>query len=119
MKYDPDVALQILRAIEEYPKDELKPETYLLGEIDKELYYFHCRLLKEAGFITIYRLRTEGGNCYWPRELSWPGVQFLEQFRNDSLWQRAKAEARSRGVGMALNTLFQLGAKLAQAQINL
>lgn len=68
MKFNPDVALQIFRAMEEYPKDELEPETYLLYEVDEELYSFHCRLLKEASFITIYRLRTVDWN--FPNHIS-------------------------------------------------
>ena len=42
------------------------------------------------------------------------GVQFLEQFRNDSMWQRAKDVASEKGVGMALDTLLQIGKVLAE-----
>ncbi len=117
MKYDPDIALQILRAMEDYPKDELEPQTYLLDGIDEELYYFHCRLLEEAGFITVYSAKTEGLNYYWPRQISLPGARFLEQFRSDSLWQRAKDEATSKGVGMALDTLYRIGKMLMEGQL--
>ena len=100
--------------MEDYPKDELPIQTMLLNESDEELYYFHCRLLAEAGYISVYSVKTQGLNYYWPREISWPGVKFLEQFRNDSLWQRAKDEAARRGVGMALDTLYQIGKRLAE-----
>lgn len=117
MKYDPDIALQILKAMEDYPKDELPIQTMLLNEADEELYYFHCRLLAEAGYISVYSVKTGGLNYYWPREIRLNGVQFLERFRDDSLWQRAKNEATKLGVGMALNTLYQVGTKMAEKLI--
>ena len=112
MKYNPDIALTILRRIEEYPSDEVPMKTNLLEEEDEETYYFHCRLLSEAGFIAVYEVRTQGPNYYWPRQVSWPGVQFLQMFNDDTLWQRAKGEAISKGVGMALDTLMKIGVKL-------
>ena len=109
MKYSPDLALRILRAMEDHPSDELESQTYLLGDVDEEVYYFHCRLLDEAGYISTYSVKTGGLNYYWPREIKWNGVQFLELFRNDSLWQRAKDEATRKGVGLSLDTLFTVG----------
>ena len=111
MKYNPDIALQILKAVEEHPEDDLRPKMILLPEIDENLYYFHSRLLSEAGYIRVYKLENRG--YYWPRQITWDGVQFLEQFRNDSLWQRAKDVASEKGVGMALDTLLQIGKVLA------
>ena len=114
MKYDPDIALQILKAIEAHDRAELPMKTYLLPELDIEKYYYHCRLLSEAGYISAYRVGTSGPiTHYWPRELKWDGVQFLQMFKNETLWQRAKNEATSKGVGTALETLMEVGANIA------
>ena len=112
MQYNPDTALQILRAMEAHDEDELPMKTTLLPNLNDEIYYFHCRLLSEAGFIAVYEVRTQGLNYYWPRQISWPGVQFLQMFNNETLWERAKGEAISKGVGMALDTLMTIGVKL-------
>ena len=113
MKYDPDVARQILKAMEAHNDDEIPFRTNLLPDLDDAKYYFHCRLLSEAGFISIYKMRLQGGsNYYWPRELKWAGVQFIEMFKDETLWQRTKSEAAAKGVGVALETLTQIGTNL-------
>ena len=117
MKYNPDIALTILRRIEEYPSDEVPMKTNLLEEQDEETYYFHCRLLSEAGFISVYEVRTQGLDYYWPRQISWPGVQFLQMFDDQTLWERVKGEAISKGVGMALDTLMMIGVNLVKKTV--
>ncbi len=106
MKYNPDIALQILKAVEEYPEDEIPARKVLLPKVGEDSYSFHSRLLAEAGYISVYSISTTINR---PRQIKWLGVQFLEQFRDDSLWQRTKDEATRRGVGMALDTLFRIG----------
>ena len=118
MKFDPDVALAILRGIEEYPSDELPMKTNLLSELDEETYYFHCRLLSEAGFIAVYIVRTQRLNYYWPRQMSWPGVQFLQMFNDDSFWQKTKREAQDKGLGLSLDVLTNVGLKLVEQLIS-
>ena len=112
MRFDPDIALKIMRAMEDYPKDEIPRGKLEISEVDDDLYYFHCRVLEEAGYITVYASPSHG--LYWPRQIKWPGVQFLAQFRDDSLWQRTKEVATQRGVGLALDTLFKVGKNLIE-----
>ena len=116
MKFDPDIALKILKAIEDYPEDTIpiNPWRPLVPDADKNVYSFHCRLLSDAGYIEAHDLSSRDGSYYCPRRMRWNGVQFLEQFRNDSLWQRAKDVASEKGVGMALDTLLQIGKMLAE-----
>ena len=111
MKFDPDIALKIMRAMEDYPEDEIPRGKLELPEVDDDLYYFHCRLLEEAGYITVYASPSHG--YYVPRQSKWPGVQFLAQFRDDSLWQRAKDVASEKGVGITLDILLLIGKQLA------
>ena len=111
MKFDPDIALKIMRAMEDYPEDEIPRGKLEISDVDDDLCHFHCRLLEEAGYITVYASPSHG--LYWPRQIKWPGAQFLAQFPNDSLWQRAKDVASEKGVGMALDTLLQIGKMLA------
>ena len=115
MKFNPDTALQIMRGIEDHPEDTI-PITLLplIPDMKKEVYSHHCRLLSDAGYIEVYDLSSHDGFYYCPKRINWLGVQFLEQFRNDSLWQRAKDEAANRGVGMALDTLLRIGKMLAE-----
>ena len=112
LKYDPDVARQILNAMEFRDEDELPNQTMLLPELDDTSYYFHCRLLSEAGYISVYELRMMKAKYYWPRELKWAGVQFLERFKDETLWQSTKKEATEKGVGMGLDTLMEVGTHL-------
>ena len=115
MKFNPDTALQIMRAIEDYPKDTIQISgSPLIPDMDRGVYSYHCRLLGDAGYIEVYDLSSHDGDYYCPCRIRWLGIQFLEQFRNDSLWQRAKDVASEKGVGMALDTLLQIGKLLAE-----
>ena len=119
MKYDPDIARRILKAMETHESAELPRETNLLPDLDVAVYFFHCRLLEEADYISTYTMRMQGGvGQFWPRELKWPGVQFLQMFNDESLWQRAKSEATEKSVGMALDVLANIGTKLVQQFIS-
>ena len=112
MRYDPDIALAILKAVEDYPEDEIPAKTALLPELDEGTYHFHCRLLAEAEYISVYAIAS--ASRYRPRQLKWPGVQFLELFRNKPLLQRTIDIAHEKGVGMALETLFRIGTQLGE-----
>ena len=119
MKFDPDIALQILKAIEDFPRDTipLVPWRPLAPDLDKNVYSFHCRMLEDAGYIEAYEISSRAGYYYCPRRMRWNGVLFLEQFRNESLWRRAKDVASEKGVGMAIDTLHLIGKQLAEELI--
>ena len=113
MRYDPDIALQILKAMESHESAELPRGTSLFPDLDAEVYFFHCRLLEEADYISTYKIRFQGGvGQFWPREVKWAGVQFLQMFEDESFWQRTKREATSKGANMALDVLMKVGADL-------
>ena len=113
MRYAPDIALQILKAMESHESAELPRGTSLFPDLDAEVYFFHCRLLEEADYISTYKIRFQGGvGQFWPTEVKYAGVQFLQMFEDESLWHRAKSEASSKGIGMALDTLKDVGASI-------
>ena len=113
MRYDPDIALQILRTMEAHDQDELPMKTMLLPDLDDGVYYYHCRLLSEARYITVYKLPTSGPNFYWPRQMTWDGVQFLQMFKDETFWNRTKEEAIKKGIGTTMDILMKIGAGLA------
>ena len=118
MRYDPDIARQILKAMESHESAELLFGTNLLPNLDVDVYFFHCRLLEEANYISTFKIRFQGGvGQFWPRELKWPGVQFLEMFKEENLWQRTKGEATEKGIGLALETLKEVGTSLITGTI--
>ena len=118
MKYDPDIALQILKAMEAHGQDELQPKAMLLPDLDDGVYYFHCRLLYEAGYIIVYEVPTSGSNFCWPRQMTWSGVQFLQMFTDETFWNRTKEEASRRGLGIAMDILMKIGTELAAKMIS-
>lgn len=115
MRFNPDTALQIMRAIEDYPEDAIPiSKSPLIPDMDSKEYSYHCRLLGDAGYIDICDLSSHDGFYYCPTGIRWLGVQFLEQFRSDSLWQRAKDVASEKGVGLTLDILLRIGKQLAE-----
>ena len=118
MQYSPDIALQILKAMESHDQDKLPMGANLLPDLDDEVYYFHCRLLSEAGYITVYEIPTQELNFYWPKQMTWGGVQFLQMFKDETFWNSTKEEARSKGLGTAMDILTKIGTELAVKMIS-
>ncbi len=48
LKNDPDVAREILEAMEAHEKDELPMKTSLVPNLNNRIYYFHCRLFSRS-----------------------------------------------------------------------
>ena len=116
MQFNPDTARKIMMAIEEYPHDRIT-EPLDIPSVDDETYSFHCRLLADAGFIEALNYGDMRGDFYSPSRITYKGILFLETFRNQSFWEKAKSTAKDRGVGFALDTLLEVGLKIIQQTI--
>ena len=119
MKRDMDLARDILFAIE---KDEGDPlgwiDLELPGRSEKEVAY-HVMLLEEAGLVEALDLSSKDGFEYKPKRLTWEGHEFLDAARNDTLWERAKAEALRQTGGVSFDVLKELLLHLAKQALGL
>ena len=102
-----------MMAVEKYP-DDLITEPLDIPDIDDAEYSFHCRLLADAGFIEALNYGDMQGDFYSPTRITYRGVQFLETFRNQTFWEKAKNIAQDKAVGFAMDTLLDIGLKLVK-----
>ena len=108
---DMDVVLEVLRWAEKggFPKDAPARDELTLA--------VHVRMMIEAelieGVADYSRLPGRdafGAIVFTVQKLRWKGAEFLEATKNDAIWQRVKAEAKSRSIPM----LFDLAGSLAR-----
>jgi hypothetical protein len=59
----------------------------------------------------------DSGICWEPVRLKWAGHEFLEAARNDSLWERGKAEIREKGLGTVFSILKDVLIKLMTQEL--
>ena len=91
MKRDMDLAREILLKIEESPEAtgvggiDLKIE----GRSHEEVAY-HVMLLHQAGLIEALDLSDGEGIDWTPSCLTWDGHEFLDAYRQDTFWNKAK-----------------------------
>ena len=112
MRLDPDLIKKILTALEETDKDD--PNEYLssLNKIEGYSYeglIYHIRQLIEGGYIDGEVIDSLGriGSGLFIRRLTWKGHDFVENSRNDTIWNKAKTTILSRVGGIPLDVLSE------------
>jgi hypothetical protein len=105
MKRDMDLIRDLLLRIEaretvKFGRVELPYEDYAEEQI-----YYHVRLLHEAGYIHAANLSTGTAFCWEPVDLTWQGHEFLDNARDEEIWNRAKAIVRDAGGAVSFDIL--------------
>lgn len=117
MRLDPDLIRGILTAMEETETDD--PTAYIISinKIDgysDEAMIYHIRQLIDAGFIdgeVIDSIGKQGAGLNI-RRLTWAGHEFVENSRNDTLWNKAKNTVISKSGGISIDLLSEVLKKL-------
>jgi repressor of nif and glnA expression len=108
VKRDMDLAREILKAIEESPE----ASGYALVDIkipdrsEREISY-HVMLLNEAGLVEALDLSDTGGIEWGAQRLAWAGHEFLDAYRRDTLWNKAKAVVMEKTGSLSFEALKQ------------
>src|SRR5262245_59873598 len=114
MKRDMDLIRQILIQVEQ--SEETAGSGYLEVAIEnrseKEVQY-HIRQLLEANLIETQEVAGIGTLDYWPTRLTWTGHEFLDAFRNDTNWQKAKKFVLEKTGALTFEALKQVAIHLA------
>src|ERR1017187_5738286 len=96
MKRDMELCRTILEQIEDkFPNYAATVE--IEGRTEEEIAY-HVILLAEAGFIEAdIHLNDLGIPWATPKRMKWPGHEFLDAIRNDSVWKQVKETVKEKG----------------------
>lgn len=106
MKREMDLIRALLFAVED---DSFKPgmEIVLVGFTEEQI-DFHSYLLVDAGLALGASAQTRGTPykhsliC-----LTWAGADFLDDARNDSVWNKVKQAAKEKGTAFGFDVLKQ------------
>jgi hypothetical protein len=104
MKFDPDLARQILIDLEEAPflpaYSDIELEGYSVEQIS-----YHIMLLAKEGYVDAKDASTFGGSKWKVKALTLSGHKFLDQIRNDTFWAKVKSTAKTQGLQLTLSSI--------------
>ncbi|PPQ47836.1 hypothetical protein C5G87_17125 [Paenibacillus peoriae] len=72
-------------------------------DVEDDAFYYHVRLLDEAGYLTSFSSPTSFGDNvekHFPFSLTWEGHEFLDSIRDKSSWEKLK-----KSLGKNLSTI--------------
>ena len=116
MKRDMDlIRLSLLKIEEEYSSTaiyDLQIDGY-----DMETIAYHCKLLKEAEFISDYAAEYGDGEIcsFGVSSLTWEGHEYLEKIRDNSTWKKVKDTISQKGLPLAIETIKTVSTALITA----
>lgn len=108
MKRDMDLVRTILLAVESCEDPWGLREVKIEGQ-SHDVVQHHLMLLVEAGLISGSVSKTTGGINVYSARLTWPGHEFLDAARSDTIWNRAKTQVKDKvgtaGLGLLIDVL--------------
>lgn len=122
MRFDPDLARQIMLQIEATPANRTPADVVIEGSSEDEIFE-HIELLRDDGYIEAKIHRSGMGNAriytIFLERLTRDGHEFLAAARNDTLWKRAKDRVTTSGGAMTLGILRGVLTDLAKRAVGL
>ncbi|MFU2204328.1 DUF2513 domain-containing protein [Streptococcus hyovaginalis] len=124
MKFDPEIARDILLDVEELHQapNQLVFSTFekfvRANKYDLNINIYHCDKLEEAGYLN-WRPKYASNKFYlgFINGLSYDGHQFLDSVRDPKIWRETKVRANKLGV-FTLNVLAQIALNVISDRIN-
>ena len=116
MKFDKDLAREILLAIE---ADESDPNTWVELDIPSHAHLEvaeHVHLLAEAGFIEADAVSSMDGYDWKAKRLTYTGHEFLATVRDSDTWRLTKASAVKAG-SLSVQMLFSIATAVAKQKL--
>jgi hypothetical protein len=109
MQRDWDVVRKILLKLEEIGNTTSHLEPNQVNGYDPELVSYHMQLLSEAGLIKAKCNRAMGAplQCV-ALSMTWRGHEFLDQVRQDTVWNMVKGTAREKGLDLSLDVVVSI-----------
>ncbi len=112
MKRDMDLARRILLEVEKVP-DPMRPIDLAIEGYESVDVSYHVQLLHEAGLLVATDFTSNSGYKWSPRRLTWAGHEFLDAARDDTLWNKVKAQVKDKLASVSFDMLKALLVKAA------
>jgi hypothetical protein len=106
MKRDMEVIRKVLLAIEEQYVD-VAIYNLKVDDLDMKIIAYHCKLLYDAEYISDYKAQFAENEIYafGVGSLTWEGHEFLDQIRNDTIWDKTKETITKNGLPMVIDVV--------------
>ena len=108
MEFRPELMRAILLHIEAVPAGEVFNGVFTLEGYERIDVHAHAQLLVEDGWFTDARFnRGHMGfpNAFLIRDLSMKGHEFLANARNNTVWSKVLAKAKTEGTSVSVSVL--------------
>lgn len=113
MKRDMDLIRSILLAIEESDASNLESAFEAL-DCSNEVFQYHLGLLIDAGLIRAHEVSHMTGTDYTPTGLTWEGHEFLDDVRDESVWNKTKEVVRSQSGTVSVAILQEVAKEVVK-----
>ena len=108
MRRDWDVVRKILFKLEELGNVTSFLRHDQVNGYDPELVAYHMQLLNEAGLIKAHCTLTMTGLQCAAQTMTWSGHEFLDQIRQDTVWNKVKTGAREKGLDLSFGVIVKI-----------
>ena len=119
MKRDMDLIRDILLYIEKSSDPDGVSGIEISGYNSHEITY-HVNLLIQAGLITADVQTFSGGHIRISfAQLTWPGHEFLNATRDNTVWKKVKGEISEKGGSFTFDIVKALATEILSGRLNL
>jgi hypothetical protein len=118
MKRDMDLAKLILEQVEEKSKG-IGTVVLNIPDYSPDEVSYHVKILCDGGFLEATNASTMHGLDWVPKSLTWPGHEFLDAIRNDSVWKKVKEKVKEYGGKLSFAIIKNLAIKFAAEGVGL
>ncbi|MFK7678742.1 DUF2513 domain-containing protein [Bacillus sp. Wb] len=108
MKRDMDLIRKILIQVEEKENEYLEYLLPIEGYTEEEIQY-HLRMISGQGLVNAHY----ADNIGRVTTLTWEGYEFLENIKNDTIWNKTKDVVKKNGGAASLAIMTELAKELA------
>lgn len=108
MQRDMELVRKIFLAIEECPDRNGLREVVIEG-YTKEFVDYHLVMLHTEGLISGINHHTNAQHTVLCAQLEWAGHEFLNAARSDTIWNKAKAKIKEKGLELGTLPISLLG----------
>jgi len=118
MKFDSELARQILLDLEDTPPVTAFGDIVLDGYSQEEISY-HIKMLSQANLVEAADA-SGFGNFHWKvRSLTYDGHKFLDEIKNDTTWAKIKSIAKTQGIQLTLVSIKEIVAHYLKTKTGL
>lgn len=112
MKRNWDAIRKIMIKLEEIPSECGQLGSDSIPGVDNEAAFYHMRLMIEAG-LAVGGCPEVVGDCYgYLDRLTWEGHELLDRIRRDTVWNKIKETARTKGVDLSFDVVKSIAKTL-------